>query len=296
MVLYNPKEWWKIIFAFHKSEVFRMMTPGIIGIFIYTGIVAYLENEVFHATFKNTTAIHSLVGFVLSLLLVFRTNTAYDRWWDGRKIWGNINNDSRNLFLKLNAILKHPEDKDTMRILISNYAFAVKNHLQSKSTFDEIISVKNYESTATEDHINMPLKVMSFIYQEIDYLYQEKKITDVQLIYIKDECRSLLDSLGACERIKNTPIPFSYNMFIKKVIFLYVFSMPIGFVREFGYWAMPIVASLFYVFSSIELIAEEIEDPFGEDQNDLPLEQICQNIRKQLTDIQSTNQIPNDAY
>jgi ion channel-forming bestrophin family protein len=296
MVLYNPKEWWKIIFAFHKSEVFRMMTPGIIGVFLYTGIIAFLENEVFHATFKNTTAIHSLVGFVLSLLLVFRTNTAYDRWWEGRRLWGNINNDSRNLFLKLNSILEFSEDKDTFRILISNFPFAVKHHLQSKSTFDEILAVKNYDTSADEAGSNVPLKIMNYIYLEIEKLRKDKKISELQVLYIKDECRSLVDSLGACERIKNTPIPFSYNMFIKKVIFLYVFTMPIGFVREFGYWAMPIVASLFYVFSSIELIAEEIEDPFGEDQNDLPLEEICQNIRKQLTAIQSTDLNSNDAY
>jgi ion channel-forming bestrophin family protein len=287
MVLYNPKEWWKIIFAFHKSEVFKMMTPGIIAVFIYTGIVAYLENVVFHATFKNTTAIHSLVGFVLSLLLVFRTNTAYERWWEGRKLWGNINNDSRNLFLKLNALLTYPEDKDTVRILITNYAIAIKNHLQTNSTFDEMIAVKNYDPVKDAGNTNLPLKIMSYLYTELEELRRDKKLTDTQLLYIKDECRSLVDSLGACERIKNTPIPFSYNMFIKKVIFLYVFTMPIGFVREFGYWAMPIVAALFYVFSSIELIAEEIEDPFGEDQNDLPLDQICKNIQNQLTSIQN---------
>jgi putative membrane protein len=286
MVLYNPKEWWKIIFAFHKSEVFRMMTPGIIGVFLFTGIIAYIENEVLQVTFKNTTAIHSLVGFVLSLLLVFRTNTAYDRWWEGRKLWGGINNDSRNLFLKLNSILTYPEDKDTFRILISNYAFAVKNHLLSNRTFDEIMPIKTYDASRYEDGLNIPLEIMSDIYKEIEHLKVDKKITEVQALYIKDECRSLTDALGACERIKNTPIPYSYNMFIKKVIFLYVFSMPIGFVREFGYWAMPIVAMVFYVFCSIELIAEEIEDPFGNDMNDLPMNEMCENIKKQLASIQ----------
>jgi ion channel-forming bestrophin family protein len=286
MVLYNPKEWWKIIFAFHKSEAFKMITPGIIGVFLYTGLVAYVENELLHVTFKNTTAVHSLVGFVLSLLLVFRTNTAYDRWWDGRRIWGGINNDSRNLFLKLNSILKQNEDKDTFRILISNYAFAVKNHLQSNHSFDEILSGKKYENTRYEEEGNIPLQIMSDIYCEIEHMRSDGKMSEIQALYIKDECRGLVDSLGACERIKNTPIPFSYNMFIKKVIFLYVFTMPIGFVREFGYWAMPIVAVVFYIFCSIELIAEEIEDPFGTDINDLPMDQICQNIRKQLASVQ----------
>ena len=102
---------------------------------------------------------------------------------------------------------------------------------------------------------------------------------------LNTQLQSFTDTTGACERVKNTPIPYSYNIFLKKVIFIYVFTMPIGFVREFGYWAMPIVAALFYIFVSIEMIAEEIEDPFGVDANDLPLDQICKNIQVQVNDL-----------
>src|SRR5688572_15760611 len=101
MVSYNPKDWWRLIFAFHKSDTFRMMLPGIIGVAIFTGLVTYLEREILKTSFTNTTAIHALIGFALSLLLVFRTNTAYDRWWEGRKVWGSFVNNSRNLSLKL---------------------------------------------------------------------------------------------------------------------------------------------------------------------------------------------------
>jgi ion channel-forming bestrophin family protein len=287
MVLYDPKEWWKIIFAFQKSKTFQMLIPGVIGVGIFTAIVAYLENDFFALTFKNTTAIHSLVGFVLSLLLVFRTNTAYDRWWEGRRMWGGINNDCRNFFMKLNVILTHPEDKDTFRMLIVNYVFAVKNHLRSKNIFDELMDIKNYPSDKYEDDKHIPLSIMNDVYNELEILKHDKKINDLQILYLKDECRSLVDQLGACERIRNTPIPYSYNMFIKKVIFIYIFTMPFGFAREFGYWAVPIVATIFYIFASIELIAEEIEDPFGDDENDLPLDNICNNIKKQLTALQN---------
>ena len=85
MIINNPKDWWRLIFAFHKSDTFRKMLPGIMGGGDVYALVAYIENDLIHVTFKNTTAIHSLVGFVLSLLLVFRTNSAYERWWEGRK-------------------------------------------------------------------------------------------------------------------------------------------------------------------------------------------------------------------
>jgi ion channel-forming bestrophin family protein len=285
MVLYNPKEWWRLIFAFQKSEAFRLMTPGIIAVAIYTGIVAYLENDVFHASFKNTTAIHSLVGFVLSLLLVFRTNTAYERWWDGRKLWGSVTNDSRAFAIKINALLKDKNDKKVFEILILNYSVALKNHLRGNNNCDEFEYFGKYNKDYYDKIQHLPNKVVSDVFVEVDTLYCNNKINGEQLLFLKDEIQNMIQTVGACERIKNTPIPYSYNMFIKKVIFLYVFTMPIGFVREFGYWAMPIVSALFYVFASIELIAEEIEDPFGEDSNDLPLEQICQNIKKNLAEI-----------
>ena len=119
MVTYNPKDWWKLIFAFHKSDTFRQLLPGILGVAAFTAVIAFLENDYFHATFKNTTVIHSLVGFVLSMLLVFRTNSAYDRWWEGRKLWGNLVNSSRNLYLKLDKMIENSEDKiEILKIIL----------------------------------------------------------------------------------------------------------------------------------------------------------------------------------
>ena len=106
MITYNPKDWWKLIFAFHRSDSFRVLLPGMIAVAVYTGLVAWIENDYLHVSFKNSTLVHSLVGFVLSMMLIFRTNTAYERWWEGRKLWGSFVNNSRNLALKLNAFLR----------------------------------------------------------------------------------------------------------------------------------------------------------------------------------------------
>lgn len=285
MVLYNPKEWWRLIFAFHKSDTFRRNLPGIIGVAIFTGVVAYLENELLHVTFKNSTAIHSLVGFVLSLLLVFRTNTAYERWWEGRKLWGAVVNDSRNLAMKIRAMT---DDKNTITAfaaLITNYPRSLRDHLRGIRTHRDFILTPKYGAPWYDRAVHLPNAVTTALYLEANLLMQKGTINGQQLLMLNSQLQSLTDTTGACERIKNTPIPYSYNLFIKKVIFIYVFTMPIGFVREFEYWAMPIVAALFYIFVSIEMIAEEIEDPFGTDANDLPLDQICKNISIQVREI-----------
>ena len=123
------------------------------------------------------------------------------------------------------------------------------------------------------------------IYSKINDLYKSNKITGNQLIILNLEIQSFTDVCGACERIKNTPIPYSYSAFIKKFIFFYVMTLPFGYVFSLGYYIIPVVVFIFYVLASIELIAEEIEDPFGGDENDLPTAKIASNIKKHVEEI-----------
>jgi putative membrane protein len=116
-------------------------------------------------------------------------------------------------------------------------------------------------------------------------LYEEGKIKGDQLIVLNNELQSFTDICGACERIKNTPIPFSYSVFIKKFIFFYVMTLPFPLVLSLGYIAIPVVAFIFYVLASLELIAEEIEDPFSGDENDLPTGKMASNIKKHVVEI-----------
>jgi putative membrane protein len=116
-------------------------------------------------------------------------------------------------------------------------------------------------------------------------LHREGIISAEQLLYINPEITSFTDICGACERIKNTPIPYSYSAFLKKFIFLYIITLPVGYVFQLGYYVVPVTAIVFYVLGSLELIAEEIEDPFGTDDNDLPTVQISNNIHKHVSEI-----------
>jgi len=106
-----------------------------------------------------------------------------------------------------------------------------------------------------------------------------------KLLFINPELQLFTDIWGACERIKNTPIPFSYSVFIKKFIFFYTITLPFGDVFSLGYYVIPVVAFVFYVLASLELIAEEIEDPFGGDENDIPTEKIAHNIHTHVWEI-----------
>ena len=287
MITYNPKDWWKLIFAFHRSDTFRVLLPGMIAVAFYTAMIAWLENEVFHVTFRNTTVVHTLIGFVLSMLLIFRTNTAYDRWWEGRKLWGSFVNNSRNLALKLNAFLPEAatEQRAMFRALIHNFIHASKEHLRKGVDVKKLTAEGGYDATYFSKGGHVPNQVLKALFIEINRLYTSGTISGEQLLVLNAELQSFADNLGACERIKKTPIPYAYSLFLKKIIFIYVFTMPIGFVLDYGYWAVPVVAFVFYAFASIEVIAEEIEDPFGTEANDLPTDSISETIRANLHDI-----------
>lgn len=286
MVSYNSKDWFTFIFRFHKADTFRKLLPVMFGIGVYAGTVGYLEVEYWQLTdqsyVKNITVMHGMLGFVISLLLVFRTNTAYDRWWEGRKLWGALVNNSRNLTLKLSAILKDPDDRRFFKETIPVYASVLNLHLKNADVSQQLFDGLDLEI----DHQNhKPNQVAKALFQKANDLYAAGKISGDQLIVLNGELLSFTDICGACERIKNTPIPYSYSAFIKKFIFFYVMTLPFGYAFSLGYYVAPVVVFIFYVLASLELIAEEIEDPFGTDDNDLPTEKIASNIKKHVEEL-----------
>ena len=286
MNAYNPKSWFKLIFEFHKSDTFRTLFWILILIAVYAGAVVYLELN-HRSEFQSTIMVHSLLGFFMSLLLVFRTNTAYDRWWEGRKQWGALVNVSRSFSMKINAMLP-VEDKEHrvfFSSMVPNYVFAMKNHLRNQVDISQFLKVSSVDFNELKKKQHIPNAIASMIHVRVQQLYRENIISGDQLIIMDKELKAFTDIVGACERIKNTPIPLSYNTFIKKFIFFYVMTLPFGLVTDYEYWTIPITVFVLYVFGSMELLAEEIEDPFGKDANDLPTDDLSTNIASNVSEI-----------
>lgn len=291
MISYNPKDWLNFIFRFHKGDTLRRLLRFMIGIAAYAGLIAFLELQYWKISkesyVRNLVVLHQLLGFVLSLLLVFRTNTAYDRWWEGRKLWGSLVNNSRNLAIKLNALLK-PDDEGSRKFftrMIPLFASVLKNHLALETTRLALDASEHPELAELDKNKHVPNQVASLLAQRIYRMHQDKIISGEELITLNNELQSFTEICGACERIKNTPIPFSYSMFVKKFIFVFVITLPFGLVLSVGYWVIPVVTIVFYVLASLEIIAEEIEDPFGGDENDLPTDKIASSIKRHVSEI-----------
>src|SRR5688500_5330737 len=196
MVSYNPKEWFTFIFRIHKADTFRKLLPLMLGIAVYSGVIAFLELEFWQLSdnnqLRNLPIMHNLLGFAISMLLVFRTNTAYDRWWEGRRLWGSLVNNSRNLAMKLSTFLATEEtaQRTFFSKIIPAFAFTLHNHLHS-----EKIRVELFEDDSEHKHIfntidkskHIPNQVAQLIYQHVQDMYRQKKITGDQLIILNNE-------------------------------------------------------------------------------------------------------------
>ena len=284
MINYNPKDWITFIFHFDKADTFRKLWPLMISVAIFSGAIAYLELNYLKLSessyVKNIGMMHSLLGFVISMLLVFRTNTSYDRWWEGRRLLGALTNISRNFAIKIKALRMSKEDNEFFDYAIPKYAFALKEHLREKQ-----YNGNNSLMIEVDGGKHIPNQVATSISSRIFDLQAAGKISQEQLIILNADVHQFTDICGGCERIKRTPIPYSYSAFIKKFLFIYVITLPFGWVFSLGYFVIPIVPFILYVLASLELIAEEIEDPFGLDANDLPVDEICNNIEKHVGEI-----------
>lgn len=286
MIKYNPKTWFRHIFAFHKSDTIYVLWKELILIGLMTFVFVYVEIHYLKNVefLSNLMGVYSLIGFVLSLLLVFRTNTAYDRWWEGRRKWGDLVNNTRNLAIKIGSMTEDKEVENYFARMIPNYAFAMKEHLRDGVILEEL-ELTDEERIEIEKVNHKTSFLAKGMYSKLHEMKKSGAISQEDFLSLDYNLRSFSEITGACERIKGTPIPYSYSMFLKKFIFIYVTTVPLAFINVFGYYSTLVAIFIFYVLVSIEILAEEIEDPFGKDDNDLPTDELCIKIRANVKEI-----------
>lgn len=286
MIVYKGSDWWQALRHFHTSSVIRQLLLRVAIVGLYNTIIAIWGLELHHHMLNISREYFSFLGILLSLLLVFRTNTAYDRYYEGRRVWGQLVSQCRGLAIELNAVL--PRDAAASRryfaALISNFPFALKGSLRDQMKFEQM--------EATPDIIerlkgaeNVATTILAVIQESIEQLRQVEIICDAHLLTLKPHFLEMMSVSGVCERIKATPIPFSYTFFIKAYISIFIFVMPFVLLSTSGYFMIPITMFGAYALLGLEMIAEEIENPFGLDSNDLPLTMLSNKIRVSVHDV-----------
>ena len=230
-------------------------------------------------------------SIVLGLLLVFRTNTAYDRFWEGRKCWGTITGGTRNLARRILVGVDETssEDRDhkvrSIRLLVA-LSFATKHHLRGEPLCDEVRSLVGENRWAQLGRgANVPLEIAFWVGHYLQEQYRKGRLTVHELVGMMAILDTMMGAVGGCERILKTPMPLAYAIHLKQLLLIYCLFLPFQTVRDLGWFAIPVVMVVSFTLLGIEEIGLEIENPFGTDRNDLPLDAICKTVRSSAEDI-----------
>lgn len=262
----------------------RVLLCGGFGVFI--SLLHFFNLPVFLPTLSSLVP-----SIVLGLLLVFRTNTAYDRFWEGRKFWGTLINNVRNLARRIWVAIeeKDPQDierkKSALRLLPA-FAVAMKLHLRQEAVNPELeplMSPAQYQKLKSMN--NPPLEIAFWIEDYLHEQYERNCLDVYQLTGMKDLINSMIDVLGGCERILKTPIPVAYAIHLKQLLLLYCLALPFQMVNDLAWGTGPVVALISFTLFGIEEIGIEIENPFQHDTNDLPLDSICATMQRNIGDL-----------
>jgi putative membrane protein len=282
----ESKNWLQLVFDLKDSVVPVIKAQVILSMIFAVGITLIYQ--------QGFTAVHQpalagiVPGIVLGLLLVFRTNTAYDRFWEGRKVAGGIVITSLNLARKL-AINVPAFNSDETQEKVVNLRFiyvfyiTVISHLRGEPINDklkQIISAQHYAELAATS--NMPLAVVQWISDYVYKLFIYQHIDSRQLEAYNTLLDQLVDSLACCERILTTPMPRAYSIHLKHLLFLYCFALPFQLVKDLQFWTIPTVGIIAFALFGIEAIGLEIENPFGYDANDIPLETLANKVENYI--------------
>jgi len=283
MIVRKRLTWWQAI-ATYRGSIVRALWGRLLVVFVIAVAVTVAHEHFGLVQFDLTTVPFSLIGLALSIFLGFRNNTSYDRFWEGRKLWGALVNTGRTLTrdsltlvgpkskvnLETDEKIKAWQDKQVRAM--AAYAHLLRLHLRDEldhTDLQHLLPADRIEALKNEH--NRPAALLQWMADDVRQAWCQGWIHDLHLPILHASLTRLTDIQGGCERIKATPIPFSYTVLIHRIVGIYCIGLPFGLVSSIGPVTPLVVVLVAYAFFGLDVVGDEIENPFGLDPNDLPL-------------------------
>src|ERR1700761_9485205 len=296
MIIRKREHWFKMLFIW-RGSVLPQLLPRLSILLLFSTLITAFRETLYKYNLHLNPAPFTLFGIALALFLGFRNTASYDRFSEGRRLWGSLLNTSRSLTRQALTLTDKPRDvKETS--LFVNYLIALAYNLkhQVRDT-DPIPDINRLLPAALAIRVKAARYKPIFLVRELGGWVQTCKnrehIDSVAQRSFDNNLNQLTDIIGGCERIAGTPIPYSYSVLLHRTIYIYCFFLPLGLVESLG-WMMPIfVTFIAYTYVALEAIADELENPFGLAANDLALDAICHNIENSLLELDDRPLRPN---
>lgn len=302
MIVKRKLPWVKMLFSVRGSSL-RFTWPRILAITLFSVFVTWFEIHFeLDDRYSLTDRPFSLVGLALGIFLGFRNNAAYDRYWEGRKLWGSLVNTSRS-FARQTLTLIGPADQippPELRVFQDGlvrrtiaYVHALRHHLRDSDPYDDLSRfLPPDELDRLRWHQNVPIAILHDLGERARGAWDRGWISELHLPVLEQSLTSFTDIQGGCERIKNTPIPWAYTVLIHRLVAFYCIFLPFGIVKTVGPMTPVVVLLIAHAFFGLDEIGDEIEDPFDTDPQALPLTALCNTIEINLLQAIDADHIP----
>lgn len=286
------------LFFILRGSIIPFIFPQMLFVALLGAAVA-AAHFYYPSIFPNfTLAPLALLGVALSLFLGFRNNASYDRWWEARKLWGQLIVDSRSLTRQiLSYIDGHSElgavTQKRMIYLIIAFTHVLRHQLRESEPWQDVEKYLTAEDIETlrhsQNHADTLLRLLG---RELGYCRHNGLLSDLLVQNLDERITSMANIQAGCERIKNTPLPFAYRLLVHRTAYLYCFILPFGIAASMGFLTPLFCAIVAYTFFGLDALSEELEEPFGVSANDLALTSMSRTIEIDLLDSLAETELP----
>ena len=294
MVVHKEKNWFLLLFTWKGSVLRKVMLPLLL-ITLFSVVVYCFHGKIYDFKIHLNPAIFTLIGLALAIFMGFCNSASYDRFWEGRKLWGALVIDSRSLVRQVLSLVKGLNEAEKKQFIsrVAAFCWALNAQLREKNGTEHLERLLTPEDFAfvQQKHFK-PIALLDLLANWISQKKDEQKIDSIILAQIDNQLNALSAIVGGCERIANTPLPFPYRLLMHRTVYLYCFWLPFGLVDSTGFMMPVIVLLISYTFIGLDAIIQEITDPFGEEENDLALNSICQTIEFSINEQAGINGFP----
>lgn len=272
-----------------RGSVLPQILPRLLLLFLLSVAIVFLKGRIFDYKVALNPAPFTIFGVALALFLGFRNNVSYDRFWEGRKLWGALLNDTRSLARQAITFTGYGENSEEIKTFISYltaFIYALKHQLRHTDPTEDLQKRLPADLAASLTQARFkPIMIMKQMALWVQEARTKGHIDTILQASFDENLNKLSDIVGGCERIASTPIPYTYRVLLHRTVYLYCFLLPFGFVDSLGWLTPLIVIFIAYTFVALEAIADEIADPFGTEPNDLALNAMSEMIECTLLEL-----------
>ncbi|UUW07926.1 hypothetical protein NLG42_17685 [Flavobacterium plurextorum] len=295
MIIKKKDTWFKMLFEW-KGSVLPQLLPRLLLLLLFSFTVVYFKPYLIQYNLHINPAIFTLFGIALAIFLGFRNSVSYDRFWEGRKLWGALLNDTRSLARQSITLINdnaYEAKRDNFLNLLIAFVYSLKHQLRETDSAQDMTRLLPKELTEQLKEVQFkPVIILRELGIWVKNAKSENKIDSITQLAFEENLNKLSDIVGGCERIASTPIPYTYSVLLHRTVYIYCFLLSFGFVETMG-WITPfIIVFIAYTFVALEAIADELENPFGLQPNDLALDTMSQMIENTLLELNNKKVTP----